>query len=543
MNVYRNLFAAIILLSLAGAAAAEPTVIDTKFLGPLTGEEAALHPDNVTPNHIEYYGTDLGFTYAHNGRLQFLFGDTWATEAYAPAEKSSGARLDDSYGTIDLDDWPDPAVITPQNLPRVRLGQNPGSTEVAAIDPGFAMDLGKTPEAGFSNGSNEFAIFLLGKPQGCVADADCDNGMTCDSGLGYAGTAWTQEEGYTAGCMDGDAGCTADTMTDAAGKPVPNSGFCADRTSTIRAETPAGRIAAMALRQRVAVRDTAVPKKYTPVTDWQTNKFLNTTVSTVQAFAAGQADHDYRIAGKRGAQRRVFLWGRPGFVGVGASKRPLGLYFAWVDMPVAPDFRWQLHYFTGVDDTGLPLFSTRESDAVPVDMDPGHPGIQVEPEYDVVDQMSVAWVDRLHKWVMFYGGGMGKLPSPPLPDCGVLQAFARSECGLVDVGNGAMRMRSADDPWGPWSLPQDLIPGGDPDVPGSGQYGPGGALHHPACTDPRCAPHSDTPFYHDNEYGFFYSANIIEQWIRPAGEGVDVLWNASTWDPYRVVLLRTRINP
>jgi hypothetical protein len=27
-----------------------------------------------------------------------------------------------------------------------------------------------------------------------------------------------------------------------------------------------------------------------------------------------------------------------------------------------------------------------------------------------------------------------------------------------------------------------------------------------------------------------------------AGDGVDVIWNASTWDPYRVILLRTHIS-
>jgi hypothetical protein len=92
-------------------------------------------------------------------------------------------------------------------------------------------------------------------------------------------------------------------------------------------------------------------------------------------------------------------------------------------------------------------------------------------------------------------------------------------------------------------LPQDVIVGGDPSLAGSGLYGVGGVLHHPECTAPGCATHSRTPHYAAGEYGFLYSANIIEQWIAPAGRGVDVVWNASTWDPYRVVLLRTRIEP
>jgi hypothetical protein len=82
---------------------------------------------------------------------------------------------------------------------------------------------------------------------------------------------------------------------------------------------------------------------------------------------------------------------------------------------------------------------------------------------------------------------------------------------------------------------------GDPAAGPQGQYGPGGALRHVDCKAPGCAPHSDIFVYHANEYGFFYSANIIEQWIRPAGDGVDIIWNASTWDPYRVVLLRSHI--
>jgi hypothetical protein len=52
-----------------------------------------------------------------------------------------------------------------------------------------------------------------------------------------------------------------------------------------------------------------------------------------------------------------------------------------------------------------------------------------------------------------------------------------------------------------------------------------------------------TPQLPPNDYGFLYSANLIGPWIKPVGKSVDVIWNASTCDPYRVVLLRTRIDP
>ncbi len=164
-------------------------------------------------------------------------------------------------------------------------------------------------------------------------------------------------------------------------------------------------------------------------------------------------------------------------------------------------------------------------------------------EYDIVDQNTFAWVEPLKKWVMFFGGGLSTLPIPPaLMKCGLVELFSGPDCKDVEIGDGAIRMRTADNPWGPWSPAQDVIVGGDPAVPGSGQYGVGGMLRHPACTKAGCAPHTDTEIYpRDKEYGFFYAPNIIEQWIKPVDKGVDLYWIVSTWDPYRVILLRTRL--
>ena len=87
--------------------------------------------------------------------------------------------------------------------------------------------------------------------------------------------------------------------------------------------------------------------------------------------------------------------------------------------------------------------------------------MQTNEPYDIVNQLSVAWIGHLKKWVMFYGGGLTNLPYPPtLIDCGILEIFVGTECKDVVMGNGAIRMRTADDPWGPWSPPQDVIVGG-----------------------------------------------------------------------------------
>ena len=530
-------------------ALAEPHATETTVIGPLTGAQAALHPDNVLPHRVAYMGTDLGWTYEHGGQLQIIFGDTAADSAETPIEASTGETYDDAFGSIDLAQWNHPDSFTRESMPLIRLGQNPGTTEVAAINPGKPMELFKTPVAGFSNGSAEFGVFFTYKPMGCSTDADCVNGASCDTGLGYFGPHHTDPAGITWACVDGSAEqCIADTLKDAEGAPIPGSGFCVDRSSTMYTDTPLGRRAALSVELLIGRRDSDNPKLYQTESVWQTSKFMNPAFRTVQAFEPPGSEPDGFVADFGPAMQpnehsKVFIWGNPHFVGVGVKGRHLGQYFAYVALPGDAPVEWQPMYFAGPDEQGHARFSPREAEAVPMDLDSTQPGTQPNNIHDIVDQVSVAWVPQLSRWIQFYGGGMITRPlEPNLPNCGVLELFTGLECKLVEIGNGAMRMRSAERPWGPWTPPEDLIAAGDPAVP-EGQYGPGGMLYHPQCKDPTCAPHSTRPELAEVEYGWFYAANIIEQWTRPAGTGVDIIWNASTWDPYRVILLRTHIEP
>jgi len=538
-----KLFTMTMLAACASSALAGPTVQNTEVIGGFSGHGTAVHPENMEPEPIAYYGTDLGFTYTHEGKLQILFGDTWAVESYAPIEASTGSKFDDGFGWIDLSEWPDPSKITPDNIPVLRLGQNPGTSEMSAMNPGHAMDLGKTPMGGFSNGANEFAIFNLTKPRGCATDDDCDNGLGCDTGLGFAGAPFIAQENLTLSCVDGQPGCQADTLVDEDGAAVTPSGLCIDRSSTVFADSNAGRMTAAGIQQRIGMRSTDDPKIYQDTRDWLTTKFLNVTPTTVESFEPGAdpSANDYRPAGGTDGNQRVFLWGRPGFVGVKALDRSLGLYFAYVDLPKGQGYEWKPMYFTGTKD-GVPQFSANEHDAAPLDLDAAEDGVQAKEVHDAVQQMTVEWIEPLDKWVMFYGGGLITLPSPFLPNCGVLELFARSACKDVDLERQSIYMRTADQPWGPWSVPQQVLEGGDPADPDSGQFGPGGVLHHPDCKGETCATHTQSPYYNEREYGFLYSANIIREWTQAVDGGVDLIWNASTWDPYRVVLLRTRLS-
>jgi hypothetical protein len=150
--------------------------------------------------------------------------------------------------------------------------------------------------------------------------------------------------------------------------------------------------------------------------------------------------------------------------------------------------------------------------------------------------MSVSYVAPLGKWVMLYGGD---LPAS------VLTLLLGPNSGLaVRDPDGAIHARFASQPWGPWSAPVQILkagnPAASPPVPGT-QYASGGILYHPGCTT-NCAPRE--PSLGTSEYGRLYAANIIDSWtMSRTGGAADVYWNVSTWNPYEVVLMKTRLSP
>jgi hypothetical protein len=369
----------VIVLACGPAAAAPPIPVETEVLGVFTGVGAKLHPDNTSPHPIRYYGTDLGFTYLHQGKLVILFGDTMATETGDDIDDGSPPVQDDAYGTISLAGWNGPESIGPGNIPLILLGQLAGSSQMAAIDPGVPMEGFKTPVAGFSNGKSEFAVFYTGKPLGCSEDSDCRSGLRCDAGLGYVGQPFDQGEGQTVACLEGSSpACIADTMVDENGEPVTGSGFCSDPGSTIWAEEGFGRIAAVGLTHLIGRRSETDPGRYVDTREWVTNRFLNPSVSTVRDFDPdrGSGGQDYRPAQHGGGNSKVFVWGRPAFVGVAAHGRPAGSYFAYASLNEGPDNLGQLNFFSGLDENGNPGFSLNEADALALDLDSGAPGAQ-----------------------------------------------------------------------------------------------------------------------------------------------------------------------
>jgi hypothetical protein len=390
------------------------------------------------------------------------------------------------------------------------------------------------PQAVFSDGGeNAFALFTGRFPlQQCRPPGDepaCDDGLTCEAGLGSCfqlGTA------CVVGTVSGQPGsCPFDLPC------VPSAtGLCRDTTSSVDDGGAEGRIRSVATRVEIGVSNPERPEHYTSRV-WAVNKFVNPTLRTVRRLNLHNpkgAGSDYRPAdGKHPDKAKVLAWGRPAFLGSQAQNREAQLYFAYADMPAigadgAPT--WNPRYFTGLNARGVPQFSSSQVDAAPLDLS-GGAGNPHEP-IDIVNQTTVSWVEGLGKWVMFYSGENNPV---------IALIF---NPGAQRTPDGAILVRFADQPWGPWTAPQPVLVGGDPAdpfAPGT-QFGPGGILHHPACTVADCVPGGQPPLPGALTVGGLYGANIVDCWTEDRKHGkVDLYWNVSTSNPYQVVLMKTRL--
>ena len=156
-------------------------------------------------------------------------------------------------------------------------------------------------------------------------------------------------------------------------------------------------------------------------------------------------------------------------------------------------------YFAGLDVAGAPTWSEKESDAKPI------------VENGTMGDLSVTWCKDLGLWLMTYDS------RPPGPR-GILFSYSRM-------------------PWGPWSPPQIIFnavrdgalgrfihnPGAEPD---DGLAGP---VIGKGQANPRAVQ------------GGAYAPYIVERWTRVQGSELDLYYVLSTWNPYVVVLMKSRL--
>jgi len=545
------LASALAAVPLASGSAQQVPANSTTVLAPLVGQRAT---PAAGQSAIGMYAADLGLTAVHQGELRIVFGDGLANSAGAPLH----VLRDDPQGRFSLASFPDgdavdayvaahppaPGELTWQSeAPPVIYRVNPFNqvspmllSRGGPTGPVLNTAAFKAPIAAFGNAkagaaSGFFTIYHRSVAMQCSGGfaPSCSDGLQCDQRLGKLGGDLF-EDGTP--CVLGTPFCF----------PVIGRGLCVDPSSSVYdPNTNAGLVRGVALRHEVGNADPLLHERYY-TRSWFTNKFGNLSARTVNDFNPARVNgvgNDYRAPdGMNTGAERVFMWGRPGYAGTKLNGGDAQLYFAYVDMPsysASASFAWVPRYFSGLSTGGVPQFTTDQKLARPLPLG-GSPTAETE-TWDVVNQMSVSWVAALGKWVMIYGGGL----NPALADF-----FTAGQGALVQHDpEGAMHARFASHPWGPWSAPQQLFKAGNPNPlnqpPAAGsQYAPGGILRHPLCAGSNCAPHEPSSL-DPNDFGFLYGPNVVDAWTEAGDTAVTLYWNVSTWDPYQVVLLKSRI--
>jgi len=507
---------------------ADPPVV----LGTLAGASAPQATQDV-----KLYGTDLGWTFVHGAQLFILFGDSWREEdSVCSIAKGSLPINDDVQATLPMTPPGAPGVQGP--VPQLSIVADPRAPQAfAAIEvlrDGASLDMGlnRTPLAGFSDGQRAVGVFESATFVRCAEKtsqtaSQCPTPFTCESKIGVClptvlGVPQLCDVQTNAGCLTGQL-CALD-----------GPGYCVDPSSTqpqLENQVPL-EVEFSTPRQGYAA---SWDSKFT----FATNKFYNMTARTVSMLSDNLEQADYRPG-----THTLLIWGRPGFTsGPGLDT---GLYLMAHSLPFQSDAagKWlfEPRYFAGVDARNRPRWTDNQEDAEPLALDgeiDGDPTEVVTP----VKQLTVSWLGTpINKWVMLYGGGQNVW----LPD---LKNDSTSLDGIV--------LRFADHPWGPWTAPQLHWPAGTPDTLDTPR-GPGGVLFDPRCvskaghpcaqSDPSRPAHvfnkGCQPPLTETDFGHLYAPNIIDAYSQPTKDGadLDVYWNVSTWNPYRVLLLKTRFH-
>jgi hypothetical protein len=462
----------------------------------------------------------------------------------------------------------------------------------------------RTPTAAFSDGERLFGLFLRFDPVLCSAPADCPDGMRCSSDAAYKGLPLGQcgrpldaaPDAPPDYCRD-----TADCLPSFDCTPAEH-GVCM-ATEPFEVDTPRGRVSPpwyrddpkRAVASIVHVAAAIWPERpadYATIARFPTNRFLNATARTVAYFDPKQPENnDYRPG-----YHTLLIWGRNSFVeSGGAQALPFLLYVPLEELRGPPEnVVWRPRFFAGYDAEGKPAWSEHESDAKPIYGNTAHLVDShsdtlewPEPEFDQVAQMSISWVEPLSRWVMLYGGD---LPAFMVLDP---KTFKTREPVNLQWAAGAIHMRVAAHPWGAESVaPLER----DTAALGWSSAKPvltrEGAAQYLACGDagpeglPGCEHGSDafrelklvarlasraarTGFaalvgscllgevvrsvqdtLSGNPIGRLYAPNILDEWTqdvtdptaRARGErSAEVYWNVSTWNPYQVVLIKTKL--
>jgi len=157
-------------------------------------------------------------------------------------------------------------------------------------------------------------------------------------------------------------------------------------------------------------------------------------------------------------------------------------------------------YFAGLDAGGAPAWSEKESDARAI------------VQNGTMGDLSVTWCKDLGLWLMTYDS---REPAPR----GILFSSSRT-------------------PWGPWSDPQTIFNARRDGAVGkfihNPQAFPDDGLAGPVIGKGQANPQA--------VHGGAYAPYVIERWTKVQGSELSIYYVLSTWNPYVVVLMKSRLH-
>jgi len=157
-------------------------------------------------------------------------------------------------------------------------------------------------------------------------------------------------------------------------------------------------------------------------------------------------------------------------------------------------------YFAGLDAGNAPIWSEKEPDARAI------------VQNGTMGDLSVTWCKDLGLWLMTYDS---REPAPR----GILFSYSRT-------------------PWGPWSEPQIIFNAVRDGAVGkfihNPQASPDDGLAGPVIGKGQANPQA--------VHGGAYAPYVIERWTKWQGAELSIYYVLSTWNPYVVVLMKSRLH-
>ncbi|MDR3401655.1 MAG: DUF4185 domain-containing protein [Chthoniobacter sp.] len=155
-------------------------------------------------------------------------------------------------------------------------------------------------------------------------------------------------------------------------------------------------------------------------------------------------------------------------------------------------------YFAGLNAEGAPIWAGKEAEEQPI------------VKNGTMGDLSVTWCQALGLWLMTYD---------------------------AERPSGGVWFRSSRTPWGPWSEPQKIFEEWRDGAMGK-------FIHNPQAKTPDgfAGPviGKDRKGW-EAEFGGYYAPYVVERFTKVEGSELDLYYCLSTWNPYVVVLMKSRL--